>query len=185
MRQTNRTIALGYNGTGKTTFLQKMIENEMKKISPRILIVTPDDSEWLQYPHADMMKPSDFNFTGIRRHIFDESYTMNMLPEYCYDTLVMFDDCRFYFTANMDKKLHGFLIRSRQHMNDIIAVGHGFTEVPPKFFTFASHIVLFHTKDNIYKRKDVLKNFEKMVAAQERVNRLSLNDFHYKEIIKQ
>jgi len=31
-------------------------------------------------------------------------------------------------------------------MNDIVAVGHGFTEVPPKFFTFNMEIPKLHKK---------------------------------------
>lgn len=185
MRSTKRIIVLGYTGTGKTTFVQELINQEIKKPFHRVIIITPDDSEWLQYEYADLINPSEFNFSGVRRHIFNEEYSMKMITDYAYDALIIFDDCRFYFTANIEKELHGFLIRSRQHMVDIVAVGHGFTEVPPKFFTFASHIVLFHTKDNINKRKDVIKDFLRMVRAQERVNKKSLYDIHYKEIIKQ
>jgi len=185
MRTTRRIIVIGYNGTGKTSFLQELINNELKKETPRVIIVTPDDSEWLQYDHADLINPSEFNFIGVRRHIFNDDYSMKMLSEYAYDALILLDDCRFYITSNIEKALHGFLIRSRQHMNDIVAVGHGFTEVPPKFFTFASHIVLFHTKDNIFKRKDVLKDFDRMVQKQIEVNQKSMSNFHYKEIIKQ
>ncbi len=185
MRQTKRIIVLGYTGTGKTTFLQDMINNALKKPNPRIIIITPDDSEWLNYKHSDFCLPSDFNFFGTKRHIFNENYTMKMISEYAYNSLILLDDCRFYITSQIEKELHGFLIRSRQHMNDIVAIGHGFTEVPPKFFTFASHIVLFHTKDNINKRKDYIKDFSRMVNAQIRVNQKSISDFHYKEIIKQ
>jgi hypothetical protein len=97
--------------------------------------------------------------------------------------MVIFDDCRAYFTAALDNDLHALLISRRQHMIDIVAVGHGFTEVPPKMFTFATHYTLFKTLDNIDRRKNVIQNFEEMKAAQLRINKIAATDPHYHEII--
>ena len=68
-------------------------------------------------------------------------------------------------------------------MIDIIACGHGFTEVPPKMFTFATHYALFKTIDNIERRKNVIQNFEVMKEAQARINQKAQTDPHYYEII--
>ncbi len=67
---------------------------------------------------------------------------------------------------------------------DVIAVGHGFTEVPPKMFTFATHFALFKTKDNIARRKNVLGDFEEMAEAQRRINQAAINNQHYFEILR-
>ena len=76
------------------------------------------------------------------------------------------------------------LIRRRQKMIDICYVGHGFTQIPPAFFTFSTHFALFKTIDNIDRRRDCIQNFDEMKAAQERVNAAALKNPHYHEIIK-
>ena len=97
--------------------------------------------------------------------------------------MVLFDDCRAYFTAALDNDLHALLIRRRQKMIDIMVAGHGFTEVPPKFFTFATHYALFKTIDNIERRKNVIQNYEVMRQAQARINARAEKEPHYFEII--
>jgi len=97
---------------------------------------------------------------------------------------MVFDDCRAYLKAATTDAIHQLLVRRRQRMVDVIAVGHGFTEVPPVFFTFATDIILFRTADNIIRRKDCLKDFDIMVAAQRRVNQKAQSDPHYFEVIK-
>lgn len=183
MRTTKLIIVLGYNGSGKTTLLKEFIKNEIKKES-RALVITPDDIEFSELRILERLTPQDLDFTGARRTIYQEHYTLDKLEAFN-KGLIIFDDCRSYLTAAVDMDIHSLLIRRRQRMLDIIAVGHGFTEVPPKFFTFASDIILFQTKDNIFKRKDVIKDFDKMLEAQTHVNLVAESDTHYFEIIKQ
>lgn len=184
MRPTKLIIILGYNGTGKTTLTRKIVLNELKKQKGKCLIVTPDDSEWNEFPTVELNKREDYEAAGGKRTIYLEKYTLERIKNYYNDGLLVFDDCRAYFRSNVDMLLHNLLIRRRQKMIDIIAVGHGFTEVPPKFFTFCSEIVLFQTKDDIYKRKNDILQFDRIKEATERVNKKALEEIHYFEIIK-
>lgn len=177
-RSTKLIIILGYNGTGKSTLVQKFIDNELKKQS-RALIITPDCYEFINIPEADNLK----TFKGARRLIANDNIIKEV--ETYRNGLLIFDDCRAYFNSKLEIELHTLLIRRRQRMVDVIAVGHGFTEVPPKFFTFANEIFLFNTKDNIHRRKDVIKDFDRMQQAQTRVNQQAIKEPHYFEIIKQ
>lgn len=185
-RQTNCLIVIGYNGTGKTTVVQKLLSNIQKQGS-RILIVTPDDREYSGVPYLDIENnPSILQkFKGIAKVVFLEKFTIGAIRDHFSNGTIVFEDCRAYFGSVTDQELHSLLIRRRQMMIDIIAVAHGFTEVPRKFFTFSSDIVLFHTKDNIKARKDVLRDYERMFAAQQRVNQKSMQNPHYYEIIPQ
>lgn len=182
-RQAKLMIILGYNGTGKTTLLKKIIQNEINK-GGRALIITPDDIEFNEYKTLHLLNAHTLDFTGGRRIIFQESYTLQNIHHFTKGLLV-FDDCRAYLKSTTDEAIHNLLIRRRQRQIDIVAVGHGFTEVPPKFFTFASEIILFETKDNIYSRKTVIKDFEKMQKSQEAVNKLADKNPHIYDIIKQ
>lgn len=182
-RPAKLTIILGTNGTGKTTILKRIIKASNDN---RVLIITPDDAEWTEYPENNLQEKNDFLFTGVMRHIFDGSKfgTLQKL-EYLKKCTIIFDDCRAYLKSSTSEEIHKLIIRRRQRESDIFAVGHGFTEVPPKFFTFASDLFLFRTTDNIARRKDCLKDFDRMKEAQERVNKKanSVNP-HYFEYIK-
>ena len=177
-------IILGTNGTGKTTLAKKLVFNELKKKDSHVLIVTPDDMEWNTVPYVHPnFEHRIRTYVGARKIIYKPGLIDNIRENFR-NGLILFDDCRAYFDASLDSSLHSLLIRRRQQMIDIIAVGHGFTEVPPKMFTFATHFALFKTIDNIERRKNVIQNFEEMKEAQKWVNEKAIRDPHYFEIIK-
>jgi len=185
MRYPKLIIILGYNGTGKTTLAKKLLLSELKKKNGRGLVLTPDDIEWGTLQEINGRFPDRIeSYVKARKLIYYDGCLLDIQNNFR-KGLLIFDDIRAYSTAMTPQDLHNLLIRRRQKEIDIICVGHGFTEVPPKFFTFASEIILFNTKDNISMRKDVLKDFEKMEEAQKRVNEKALNDPYYFEIIKQ
>ncbi len=183
MRKARLIIILGYNGTGKTTLAKKIVLNELRN-DRRALIVTPDDIEWpgIDFVH-DRFPHRIQTYVKARKIIYFDGL-LPIISENLRNSFLIFDDCRAYFTSQTHMDLHQLLIRRRQKMIDIIAVGHGFTEVPPKFFTFASDIVLFRTIDNIHKRKDYIRNFDEMAEAQIRVNKTAETKPHYFEWIK-
>ena len=183
-RTPKQIIVLGTNGTGKTTFVKKLVANELKKNDSHVLVTVPDDMEWPTLPYVHPRFPHRIeNYVGARKIIYEPGL-LDIIRERFRNGLVVFDDCRAYFTASLDQDLHSLLIRRRQQMIDIVAVGHGFSEVPPKFFTFATHFALFKTIDNINRRKNFIQNFEEMKEAQARINEKSKVDPHYFEIIK-
>ena len=182
------TIVLGFNGTGKTTYLRNTLESLHKYANNngerlKILIITPDDAEWIDYAENKLQTPDDFISDGIQRHNFDEQHTLNII-EYFKHGIIVFDDCRCYFKDNIDTRVVDLLIRRRQRAVDVFVVGHGFTTVPPKFFTYYSDAVLFRTVDNIDRRKNCITNFEYFKNAQAKVNKQSLKEPHYHIRIK-
>lgn len=167
---TTMSVLVGTNGTGKTTATKVIAENFVK-MGFRVLVVTPDDREWTEYLLTELRAghSEDFQFSGIRRHIWNGKLTLEML-KYFQNGVIIFDDCRAYFRANTDQEIRQLLIRRRQRNVHIMACGHGFTEVPLVFFTFATDFILFLTRDNIERRKYGMRNFEAVKAKQEEVN---------------
>lgn len=178
-RTSKLTIVLGFNGTGKTTMLRRILEGS----GQRALVVTPDDIEWTDVPATTLSRKEDFVFDGIRRHIFDPDRTLDLIA-YFKKGILVFDDCRAYFNDSTDPRVRQLLIRRRQREVDIFAVGHGFTQVPPVFFTFASDYILFKTVDNIDRRKDCITNFDFLKASQHYVNEKAKTNPHFFRYIK-
>lgn len=168
--QTCMTVLLGTNGTGKTTALRNILLQSGK----RCLIITPDDREWDDFPMTELREgvAADFQFSGIKRHIWNPKYSLRVL-KYFQNGILVFDDCRAYLRAVTSDEIHQLMIRRRQRAVDIFAVGHGYTEVPPVFFTFATDFILFQTRDNIERRKFVIRNFEAVKAKTEEVNAIA------------
>lgn len=181
-REAKMTILLGINGTGKTTLLQRILQASGQKC----LVITPDDAEWRDYPISELHTQEDFVYSGIKRHIFDPDKRNGTLSRLSYfkKGIIVFDDCRAYLTERTPPELRQMIIRRRQREIDIFAVGHGFKEVPPVFFTFLTEVILFRTTDNVAQRKNCLKDYELMAAAQARVNRQAIRNPHHYEIIR-
>ncbi len=194
-RTAKQIIILGFNGTGKTTLTKKFVDRSVKR-GEKVLIITPDFLEWIDVPETLLEKPSDFEFTGSRKFIWEDSKVIKKINLYFFNGLVVFDDCRAYLSSVTDPELKRLYIRRRQKMIDIIMCGHGFTDVPPQAFTNASEFVLFLTKDNIARRKNVILNYDQVAQAQARINSRAMDtakawadpkdanqNIHYYEIV--
>jgi ABC-type sugar transport system ATPase subunit len=176
---------LGTNGTGKSTQVARMVAAHVKK-GGRALIVTPDDREWPSIPMVDVTNRKKLaDFKGTRKTIFLKGETLESIQDNYTNGMLIFDDCRAYLTSSVGLELHYLLIRRRQAHTNMVFVAHGFTDLIPKIFTFATHIILFKTRDNIAKRKGTIRDFEAMEAAVERVNYKANSNHHYFEIIPQ
>lgn len=182
-RKTKLINIVGTNGTGKTTLANEFIKKEIAK-GGRALIVTPDDTDWLQYPRINIYSENRIeNFDGAMRHIWNDKEDLKIISRFK-NGLLIFDDCRAYFSASLNEELHKLLIRRRQKQIDIIAISHGFTEIPPKFFTFSTEIIIFKTTDNIMKRRNDIKRFDDVQKMSFFVNYKAEKEPHFYTIIK-
>jgi len=180
------TIVLGRTNTGKTTFIRENLVRKYQQSCNRVLIITPHPHEWSDVELIDISKKAFFKYEGIRRTIAtkDTIKLINNDKNYFRNGLIVFEDLRFFIDAKIDKDLEQLFIALDQRKIDIIGAAHGFTRVPPIFFTYASDYVLFKTKDNMKNRKDVIseEDYEILEQMKRRVNQHT--DYHYKEIYK-
>lgn len=182
-RETQLINIIGAPRTGKTTIAKDLVKNEISN-NGRALVVTPDDTDWLDLPRINIAQDGRIeNFRGAVRHVFQDSKDWIYLNKFKNGLLVL-DDCRMYLEAKMSPDVKRIFGRRRHYQRDIITITHGFTEVPPKVFTFSTHIILFKASDNIIGRRSVINDFDKVQEMTKRVELKSKTDPHYFEIFK-
>lgn len=161
-------VVLGATGTGKTT----AVKNVLRASERRTLIISLDGSEWQGLPVTELRSAQDYAFTDIRVHLWDPKRSLSVL-RYFRNGIIVFDDCRGYFRSNTSDNLHKFLILMRYSGVDIFAIAHGFTEVPPVFFTFATDFILFKTLDSITRRRQYISNYNAVETKVKEVNAIA------------
>lgn len=170
-------IIVGTNGTGKTTAVNRLIDD----IGRRVLVVDPDGLEWSSLASVPSEKVGKIKKGKRARIVAPGPDDLANLVMFTDGSLVL-DDCRYYVRSRIAESIRQVFVRRRQKGIDVFAVAHSLNEVPPTFWTFATHLILFKTTDNPERLKHNLPGFEEKIKAHlKRINAHS--DHHYFEII--
>ncbi|MDL2262500.1 hypothetical protein LJC11_03240 [Bacteroidales bacterium OttesenSCG-928-I21] len=180
-RKAEINIVVGINGTGKTTFLK----DSVLKHSKRTLVLTPYMEEWENLTIVSTAKEI-YNFTGNSRIICTTENIKSVLEliqkNFHGGTLIM-DDTRHYLDAHTIKPIEQICIQRRQRGMDVYVVGHSLMQIPPKFFDFASGLILFYSEQSRNRELSAEVN-KKIEAAQERIKKqFDAGNPYHKEII--
>lgn len=184
-REVFTLVILGKRGTGKTTYIRRLV-NQSLQAKRRVLIVTPNMDDFASIPlvhprYTDRIA----TYKGARKIVtYGEPTEIDNICKIFRHGLLVFDDCRSYLLDKPSVHLKNMLISARHYDVDIIAVGHGVTTVPPQFFTYATHFMIFATTDNPIKRKNDVQNYPAFESAIQSVNREALKQPHTFKIIK-
>lgn len=175
-RQSLFFIICGTNGTGKTTILRDMVNTERK-----LLVIDPDGMEWDDLPEIQVGQIGQLQPRAKARVIGPGPEQLEFLLEYNNGNLVL-DDCRYYVKARIEESIRKTLVRRRQKGIDVYAVAHSLTEVPPTFWVFATHLILFKTRDNTQRLKQNIPKYREL--EQTHIPEINGHaDHHYYRII--
>lgn len=189
-------VFVGKPGTGKTTVLRRLVRRALEQ-HRRVLVVTPHENEWCDLPDVHPAHPERIaTYKGARRYLCRETEDVLQVCRLFRHGFLIFDDCRVYVPDHQVQEIKSMLISCRQDDIDFAAVGHGFTTVPPLFFTYATHFAVFATTDNVGRRKNCVMNFAALEKTVTDVNYKStlperrdregnlLSGKHYYQIVK-
>lgn len=176
-RQALFFIIAGTNGTGKTTLLKKLIQQNGK----RTLIIDPDGYEFSDVATIEIGDITRIKNGKKARIVAPTNKDLENLINFTDGNLVL-DDCRYYIKSRIEESIRRLFVRRRQHSIDIFAVAHSLNEVPPTFWTFATHLILFKTKDSSDRLKQNFPRYEEVLKQNvKEIN--SHKNHHYFRII--
>lgn len=170
-------IIVGTNGTGKTTLVKKLIDANGRKV----LVVDPDGIEWGSLATIEPYQVDKIKQGKRARIVGPTPGDLAYLTGFSEGSLVL-DDCRFYVKARIEESIRRTFVRRRQRGIDIFAVAHSLNEVPPTFWTFATHLILFKTTDNPERLKHNLPGFEERISSNLKAINSHKNP-HYMRVI--
>lgn len=164
MRAQERIILVGTNGTGKSTFANKIIQAAVAGENRRALAVLPDDSEPIFRDYNELQRTEIQYINQVQNKLnkvyFDNGKLFDDIQKYFRNGVLVLDDARYY-TGSIDEGLRKLFIRSRQNNIDIVFICHGLSEIPPSLITFATKIILLNTVDSWQRLKNKIPNPEK------------------------
>lgn len=183
-RETLRMAVVGRVGCGKSTIVRKLARAALQQ-HRRVLVLTGHDNEWLDLPMVHPRFPERIaSYVGGRRIIVTSKQSAYEAIRIFRNGLLILDDCRMFLPPYPDTDLENLVISTRQKDVDLIVVCHGFSQLPPVFFTFVDYFVLFGTRGNIKERKNYFQDFKMIQEVVRDVNELSKSDPHTFKIIK-
>lgn len=183
-REVFKMVVVGKPGTGKTTKIRELVHACLES-GRRVLIVTPHWNEWQDIPEVHPRFHGRIaTYKGARRILVREREDFSEVCRLFRHGLLVCDDCRIYVGNPVDQDVRSMLLSCRQNDVDLIAVGHGFTQVPPQFFTYATLFMVFATTDNVSQRKNVVVNYDAVERTVHEVNAAATSDPHTFMIIR-
>lgn len=175
---------IGKPGSGKST-----VAVELMKAAGTGLFLQPQPDNWSDRTiAANITDRKSCNYTGIKHYIYRSDDDFGHIYRNFHNAMICMDDCRAYVPANFEySQLRLFLLRRRQRMLDVIFTAHGFSEIPPRLFTFITDYIIMPIGDTPEVRKKDITNpaiYSKLCETVREVNEKGVIDDHFNKWIR-
>ncbi len=168
-------LVIGVRGTGKTTFMKKIAKEVAIERPVLVVSYANIDKAFAEYPVLDLADKQSVKSKkkGIYRAFYykHDKKTLKYLFHYCWNYLIVMDDCRSYLDAGMLRDLSIGVIQSRHRMCDWYFVVHAFTDIPPRIFNYYNLMYLFSTSENPERAKKNIPNYDVVASTAKKINK--------------
>lgn len=141
------TTFVGMAGTGKTTELKRIMQSYVSK-GMKVLIY--DDFDHPSYRDVPKITIAQLPYwkSGIYRLIHpDSKEAFAAIKKYCWNTLVVLEDCFKYVGQRFTKEMIGFIIDAKQKNCDFVFMYHCWAWVALDMARRCDAYVMFKTND--------------------------------------
>lgn len=184
MRINNVSAIIGRRGTGKSTYVRKLIQ-EYKTVLPdqKILIAdTLNHPLYRDIPAIDINLLKRWKKANVYRiYGSNTDEILQTINNNLYNALICFEDASKYIRRQLSDDVRAFILDSKQKNLDLIFLFHGFSFVPPEMFRLLDNIVIFKCDNPIYRKNDIVA-FDQVYEAYERV--MNSENPYYNETVR-
>lgn len=173
-RQNLVGLIVGNRGTGKSTFIKKIIDKHPKKV---LVYDTDDNPIYQDYPNiSPKLLP---RWKANTKRIIDTDYevVLQNLDE-VNNALIVFEDATKYTGNATPQLLKKLILASKQRNLDLLFTFHSFRRILPDFYTFSNYMEIFKTGEDIKQFKAKIPNFEKVQEVHNEVESHTNRFFH-------
>lgn len=168
MRANCVVVFVGRPRTGKTFYINQLIENEKKKV---LIYDLNNEQKYRHYPKMDIGQLPAWKAGKYRLFTDDAEKLLDYIHLHVRNATIVLEDATSYINNNTTKILRKILV-SRRHWNlDIFLTFHGLNMVPPVVFELCNFVVVKKTNDNEKKlaRIDKIPNPDQLINAWKKV----------------
>lgn len=162
MRHRKLYLLIGAPKTGKTTFLEKIINDRHVR---KILVYDINrEKAYRKLPAVNVLKLGDFE-KGKRRVIYtDPRKVIEFIVQDYHNGLLILDDVDRY-VSQVNMEIQSMLLGHRHLGLDIISVFHSLARVPPVFYENTNIIILKKTSEQPGRAIHKVPNVQKVLDA--------------------
>lgn len=178
LRQNLIGIICGGRGTGKSTFIRKIIDNHAKKA---LLVDTNDNAIFRDIPK---IAPNLLErwVSGTFRIVSEETEeVLEQLYQHVWNALIVFEDATAYMQFNMPPVIKKIMLVSKQRNLDLLFTFHSFRNIRPDFFAYSNFIEIFKTGESISQFKNKIPQFERVERVKREVEE-NISKFYHKSV---
>ena len=183
-------IIVGTNGTGKSTFVDKILA--VTHFKNAIVYIESIDAGGTPFKGLPVIQLADYRGGKVCIDADDISFpTLIKAVSNSYkDGLFIIDEAGMYQHEMFDKgaPIPAFkkLLKQRRKYNvEIYLIYHGASEIPVQLFKWANNVILFHQTEEFRHKAHLIPNAAALQAAQRRIKeKYFAGNLHYCERVQ-
>jgi hypothetical protein len=156
MRLNHVNLIIGKRGSGKTTYLRRLLKSQTKKV---LIIDTIDHEAYRDIKAVTPAQLAAWTRGTIRIYGYDFAEIFEILNTQIFNAFIVFEDCTKYIRDRVPDNVRNFIVDTKQKNIDCIFIYHGYGMIQPDLYRLSDSLTIFKTNENIDEYKRKIPNF--------------------------